>query len=496
MKHLNLILIFITTLFLGGCSSDFLDAEPNEETSIDKIEEVSKVNPEALNGLLLGIYSTMYTPGSGGTNLDHDDFGQKGYDIYTDLLCSDMVLPSVNYGWYRDIARYQTTVNFVDNGNYKPWRFYYRIILSANQIIETFGGGNDFVPADEAGKHIMGQAKALRAYAYFYLAQLFQKEYKADELILPIYTDTKVPNQPKSSAAAVYTLIEKDLTDAVALLETYNRDFKSSINKGVAQGLLAYAYGAQGKYDKVVEVTNDIITDNEYPLTTESQLVGKVDANDRLINADAGFNNVATPSWMWGVDLTVANDLDLVSWWGQVDLYSYSYAWAGDPKLIDSGLQNSITASDIRKGQFTEDGEPSYKFFDPNREIGGQRVIITDYLYMRVDEMYFLNAEAKAKTGDEGGAKTILKQLLDIRKVDVAYLAPLTGTALQEEIYLQTRIEFWGEGKSYLAMKRNKATITRGDNHLFLAGQSFLYNDDKLTFDIPQTEVLNNPFID
>jgi hypothetical protein len=51
-----------------------------------------------------------------------------------------------------------------------------------------------------------------------------------------------------------------------------------------------------------------------------------------------------------------------------------------------------------------------------------------------------------------------------------------------------------GEGKSYLAMKRNKATTTRGSNHLF-AGDSFQYNDAKLTFEIPQNEVLNNPFI-
>lgn len=495
MKHLKLIWIFIATLSLGGCADDYLDKEPTEEVSSDKIAEIVKIKPEALNSLLSGIYTTMYTTGSGGTNLDHDDFGQKGYDIYTDMLCSDMVLGAVNYGWYRDIARYQTTVNFIDIGNYKPWRYYYRIILSSNQIIEAFGG-NDFVPVADDSKHIMGQAKALRAYAYFYLAQLFQKEYIADELILPIYTDTKVPNQPKSSALAVYTLIEKDLTEAVTLLETFNRGNKSSINKPVAQGLLAYAYGAQGKYDKVVEVTNDIIAKNQFPLTTESQLVGKVDANGKLINADSGFNNVATPSWMWGIDLTLANDLDLVSWWGQVDYYSYSYAWAGDPKLLDRDLYNSITAADIRKAQFTASGRPSFKFFDPNRVIGGQRNIITDYIYMRVDEMYMLNAEAKARTSDEAGARAVLKQLLNIRKVNTAYIDALTGTALQKEIYLQTRIEFWGEGKSYLAMKRNKATVKRGVNHLFFPGESFPYNDDRLTFDIPQNEVLNNPFID
>jgi hypothetical protein len=48
---------------------------------------------------------------------------------------------------------------------------------------------------------------------------------------------------------------------------------------------------------------------NEFPLSTASELVGKLDDSGKLLNTDSGFNNVATPSWMWGVDLTVANDL-------------------------------------------------------------------------------------------------------------------------------------------------------------------------------------------
>jgi hypothetical protein len=54
----------------------------------------------------------MYTS-SGGTT-DHDDFGQKGYDIYTDMLCSDMVLAGLNYGWYSRMVDYQATVDFTN----------------------------------------------------------------------------------------------------------------------------------------------------------------------------------------------------------------------------------------------------------------------------------------------------------------------------------------------------------------------------------------------
>jgi hypothetical protein len=134
-----------------------------------------------------------------------------------------------------------------------------------------------------------------------------------------------------------------------------------------------------------------------------------------------------------------------------------------------------------------------YKFFDPGRTAGGQRTVTTDLLYMRADEFYLLNAEANAHLGQEATAKQVLSNFLSQRITDISYLTALSGQALLSEIYFQTRVELWGEGKAYLAMKRNKATITRGPNHLFEAGNSFPYNDDKLTFVIPQAEVLNNP---
>ena len=136
---------------------------------------------------------------------------------------------------------------------------------------------------------------------------------------------------------------------------------------------------------------------------------------------------------------------------------------------------------------------PLGKFSDPGRIDGGQRVVITDLLYMRADEFYLLNAEAKAHLAQDAAAKQVLSNYLEERIDDISYLNTLSGQALMDEIYLQTRIELWGEGKSYLAMKRNKATITRGPNHLFEPGNSFPYTDDKLTFVIPQAEVLNNP---
>lgn len=487
MKTKILYIAAATAFILSGCSKDFLERTPTEEVSAEDLEKAVEQDPELLKGNVAGLYTTMFEMWTGGTE-GHDDFGQKGFDIVTDMISSDMVLAGVNYGWYSGIARYTATVDFTQNAVYTPWRYYYRIIFAANTVIDALGGTDAEQETDET-RWIMGQAKAMRAYAYFYLANIYSREGygTGQELILPIYTNTVDPNQPLSSAQDVYNLIVSDLEQAVTYLDDFQRTSKDQINKYVAEGLLAYALAARGTNEdlnRVVELTNNIIANGGFSLTTREQAVG-------------GFNDVRTNSWIWGVDITLDAELDLVSWWGQIDLFTYSYAWAGDPKTIDMGLYNKIPAGDIRKTQFEEayDFMPTNKFYAPGKVIGGQRNIETDYVYQRVDEMYLLNAEANAKLGNEGNAISRLKELLALRLDDMTYVDGLSGQALQDEIYLQTRIEFWGEGKSYLAMKRNKATITRGPNHIFHAGQSFNYNDAELSMPIPQAEILNNPNI-
>lgn len=494
-KYILPLLIAGSAMF-AGCKKDFLEAKPSSEfITPEQLGDAAKQDPALLNGSIAGLYTTMFTDGVGGTT-GHDDFGQKGIDIYSDMIASDMVLGALNYGWYSNVARYQSTEDFTRNDAYIPWRYYYRQIFGANMVIDALGG-TDAEPA-AANKSAMGQAKAMRAYGYFYLSQLYAKEYgDGSAKILPVYTTTDATymNAPKSTAKDVWDLMVSDLTQAITYLDGFSRTSKDQVDKNVAKGLLAYvlaARGTQADWQQVATLTQDIMA--AYPATDSTEAVARFDADGKWINPEAGFNNVATPSWMWGVDLTLSQGIDLISWWGQVDVYTYSYAWAGDPKTIDKRLYDAIRPDDIRKRQFHATNlQPRNKFFDPGRKIGGQRQVVTDLVYMRADEFYLLNAEANARLGKETEAKQALKTYLAKRITDLTYIDALSGQALLNEIYLQTRIELWGEGKSYLAMKRNKATITRGSNHLFFAGESFSYNDEKLTFDIPQAEVLNNP---
>jgi hypothetical protein len=488
MKKYIIRLAYIAALvgILPACSDEFLETEPSEFISANRVAEISEINPELQISNLQGIYANMYLTGTGGTD-GHDDFGQKGYDIFSDMLSGDMVLSAKIYGWYAQISDLLVTVDFTNNRNYMVWRYYYRIIFGTNIVIDGLGG-TDFMPEAEEAKHIMGQAKALRAYAYFYLANLMAESYNPSQEILPIYTNTVDPNQPLSTTQQVYDLIISDLTTAIDYLDGFNRSAKFAIDLDVAKALLAYVYSATGNNSGAATLAKEVIDAGNYSI---------LPFDDLTVN---GFNDVATASWMWGVDLTVDIGLDLISWWGQVDPFTYSYAWVGDGKVMNRDLFDAIPDDDGRKGWFIDrngDGNPwaMNKFFDPGRRIGGQRTIETDYVYMRIEEMYLLHAENAAKSGDEAGARASLKALMEERVPDASYIDGLSGQALLDEIILQTRIELFAEGKSYLMMKRNELTITLGSNHLTYPGEAIPYNDDRLTFEIPQLEIQNNPFI-
>lgn len=477
-KILTFSILSAVAFNLTACKKDFLNTSPTEVVSTAPADV-------RLNGLYLMTYQT----GTGGTS-GHTDFGQKNVDICTDMLCGDMALLATNYRQYQDVANLKATQQPSDNYNYIPWRYYYRLIYEANKSIAELAN-----PKNNSEKYTLAQFRALRGYAYFYLMQIFTTKYEPNSRTnsIPLYTTADIVSKPRVKQSEVYAQIISDLEFAVTNLAGFTRSKKGMIDKYVAEGLLAYTYAAMGNNQKVAELAQDIVNNSGYPLTTREQIF-----YDTTTKKGGGFNDVETKSWMWGVDLITENSFDLQSWWGMIDIYTYSYAWAGDAKAMDDKLYAQIRTNDIRKKQFNRDLLPSNKFFAPDRVIGGQRKISTDYIYMRVDEFYLLAAEALAKLGQDTQAKTIYKKLLKLRypeataATDIAYVDALTNAQLQDDIYLNTRIELWGEGKSYFAMKRNHKTIERGSNHVEEKNTTFSYDNPRLTFAIPQNESINN----
>lgn len=481
-------LLLLSLFAVIGCGENYLEKEPSGDVlTSEQLKEIAKTDPSVTEGLVTGLYNYMCQYGVGGIET-HEDFGQKGNDIVSDMLCCDMAYKNA----YR---RYEWIANLTDMENYRAnfphymfWRYYYKIIYQANAVIATYGG-NDAVPESDKGKHLMGQAKTMRAYAYLYLIMYYTTEYKPNEKMLILYKEQANKAQPQTETKEVMDFVVEDLKVAISLLDTFNREKKSQVNKNIAKGLLTYAYAYMGKYDEVVTLASEIIDSKEFTLTPKQSLYNGMNTIDN----EAG--------WMWGVDIIPDMKLTLASFWGQIDKFTYSYAAFGGHKRMDKLLYDKISDKDLRKKQFDPKSLlPTNKFYSLLKpKMRGANVSIEeDYVYMRVAEFYLLKAEAQAKLGQDAAAQATLKFFLKERyesESDYSNILQKTGKALQDEIYLQTRIELWGEGKSYFAMKRNKATVRRGENHTHLPNTEYMYNDSRLTFKIPKDEVENNPNI-
>ncbi len=495
MKNTIKITVLFLTVLLVGCQEEFLETFPTEQISAEQIQAASELNPGLQSANVAGIYATMYTAYAGGTG-NHEDFGQKSTDLKMDLLSGDMALAAKGFNRWASISELNTTVDFTHRHNYQEWRFFYKIIFAANNVIDAFGGA-DATPDNPEARAFLGQALAARGYGYLYLSQLFVNDPSNQaQDALPIYTDAKTPNVGKSSLAEVYSLINDDLAKAVSLLDGWSRGDKSQINKWVALGLQAYAFGAQGNFAAMGLAAAEVVNSGVFTLMTPDEIVFQGDNNQ------GGFNNINTINGaMWGVDLTADQDIGLVSFWGQMDIFSYSYQWAGNIKAMDERLYSLISDDDYRKDQFGEYRDvnhvPFNKFYHEGRTPGGQRQVTADLLYMRVAEMYLLAAEGAAEANDLTSAKNYLKTLVNqrLKAGNANYIDSLDKAGLLAEITFQSRVELWGEGKNYFRMKRRKETITRGTNWLDLPGSSYRFDDEQLTFEIPEQEIRDNPLI-
>ena len=476
------IIILLPTLIFcfGNCSGDFLDREPSGYLSG---EEAKKNLDSSLPPFVDGLYLSTFLGGTGG----HNDFGQKSNDICLDLMSGDMLLNGDTYGWFYDVYD-MIEQHITATRSYMLWRYYYRIINAANTVFDLFTS-DEVIPSSDkpAQRAYFGQTKVMRAYCYFYLVNLFQHRYqdKLNNPGVPVYRSQETLEvHGQSTVKEVYEFIVKDLTDAIEALDGYERPSKGKADINVAYSYLAYAYLSMGEYAKAAEAADHVI--NKFPVMTAKEVI------------ESGFNSLEDiKSWIWGADININNTGALLTFWGHMDYFTYSYAFAGDAMVIDADFYATIPTTDVRKGQFDSGNYmPIWKFYDAARVPGGDRQWTNDLVYLRVEEMILIKAEALARANQDAAAKDALKLLLDNRDTAAASaLATMTHEELMEAIYYNWRIEMWGEGKLFFALKRFGKTAVRGSNHISKKGQSFPYNDQRMIFAIPEREVINNPYL-
>lgn len=139
-------------------------------------------------------------------------------------------------------------------GNHDPsngvltqvWRGWYRVIHQANQVIEGAPKATENV-TEELKLRVVGEAKFLRALAYFDLVTVF-----GGVPLMDTYATAIGQDKPRATVEQVYTLIISDLGDAIANLPVkadYGDADQGRACKEAAQNLLARVHMQRGNYN-------------------------------------------------------------------------------------------------------------------------------------------------------------------------------------------------------------------------------------------------------
>jgi hypothetical protein len=283
-----------------------------------------------------------------------------------------------------EVAEYNGTVTY---DNYKnnmvvstettlPWTGLYTIVYSCNAAIEGIGQSTGMSAA--AKQYYTGEAKFNRAFAYFYLVNLFGD--------VPLITSTDVQassTASRTASAAVYAQIISDLKDAENLLGTdytYTGGERTRANKWVAAALLARVYLYQQDWPDAEAQATAVINSGLYNLLSTPTGIFTKNNNEVILQ--------------WANSSTDANQI------------ATFYIFTTSPGAIcTSFLLNAFESGDLRKSIWLKAGTYSsqtlyYPFKYTTTAIAPNEY----YTVIRLAELYLIRAEARAEQNNVSNA--------------------------------------------------------------------------------------------
>ncbi len=471
-----LIGVCISVITLASCSKKYIDqVKPADGSISDNVIFGSKIGVDnALTGIY-GLFQT-YINDNGRQNM----YGLKTIQFTFDMRGNDLISDPSNWWLYEN--------NWSDNAygriatsarNEQIWNLFYKAINNANAIILNTPN----IPEADAVKNaLIGEARALRAYSYFWLARIYQFTYAKDENApgIPLYTEpaTGASNgSPRASLKEVYDLITTDLDFAVANL-TSNRADKYRINKNVAQVILAEVYQELAMADNTLwskAISNAQAARVGFPLMTGSEYA-------------AGFNSASNQEWMWGIQFNASQSQSYASFFGYIDPTDANGRYKDI--YVNNTFVEQFSATDVRNLFIPAPGQSAAnpwkkwmtKKFVDNASFSG------DLVLMRSAETYLIEAEGLAQTDKLEDAKDALFVLQSKRDPSAVRSTAASKGELIDEILLERRKELYGEmGVQYFDLKRYQRPLVRDGNQWSVLNVPA--NDNRWRWQFPQTEM-------
>lgn len=449
MKYLVSFLLLLTVV-ITSCKKEFLELTPSY--AIDS--ETALKDSSKLEAFITGIYDIK------------DYFYYIGHAVMSsDARGGDVVVRNYsNYG--RFVPDYQ--YNIVDN-YYMPnrvWRYAYKTITACQLVIDAMA---DAPFAEDYKNQVMAEARALRAYSYYYLRSFFAHPYSVNPAGpgVPVLDGVVGPEDEfpaRATVQAVYDKMVEDLTFADQYLTNRNDAHGIfRVTPNFVDGLLARVYLEMENWG--MAATHAVAARNGFAITPAGDLAaGFVDPTSGWLfslthSADDNNGYLLVPSFY------DPNDAGYSSFKASQDFVALYEG--GDARLAYFGtLEQPADAYKVNKFLFRSEWD-------------------LDLCLMRVAEMYLIEAEAEAEAGNTANAIAALNAVQS--RVGATLTTGLTGQALVDAILVERRKELFGEGfASYDLQRRNLPLNRTGVGHW--DPKTLPANDWQFLYPIPVAE--------
>ena len=510
MKKL-LLYISVLTLGLSSCSDETLEpftpgaiTEDLATQSSSDLQKLVNSSMSLLTNRNEYVFSSIFTDEAalGSNNGGQGRSGSDGYFVFA-LNPSSSAPAGIWQSNYFALAR----IN--------------RVIIGADKITAL-------TPADQQIiNRYKAEAYVLRALAHLKIMAYFSPNLKDDNALAGILSDRVIETQEqplRATNGAFYALIHNDLTAALNIYATNtapayaNASWYPSAN--LARALKARAYAYKGDYTNAELWADQVINSSGVTLASAGELSALFHSHTTAGNKEVIFK----------LKRTVQNnsqDTNLHNGWVSVanarngspfyevsrSLYEFLIATPNDARLpIIVRPAGGITGSLISANPSTSTNIRNEDVLVPFKSGGASAITSAgtfnpDFIQVRLSEMYFIKAEARAAASDYTGVRTALQTIVNNRFTAPPTVSlPTSQTTAYKAILDERRKDLAFEGHRFIDLKRlyvvaginqfDRSVLDYGAQYWNITGAdpaNFPFaNNNKWALPIPQVELNAN----
>lgn len=429
-SYLITILLFLST----ACKKQLEVSAP----SYTKNEITVYTSDESACSVLAGIYIKLSAGNAWSLSL------------YPGLSADEFIPYSSIPNLITPIAYYKNDLNSNNTGDYDYWSIFYPIIYYANSAIT--GLTRSTLLSENVRKQLLGEAKFIRAFCYFYLVNLYGT--------VPLVLDTDFETNTamaRTNEADVWVQVINDLKESSELLSADFLDGKVTRvteervrpTKWAAEALLARAYLYRKDYVNAEKVSNEIIAQTaRFSLTALGDVF--------LKNSKEAIWQIQPVSY--GQNTQDAR-------WFIIPATGFN---GGHPFYMNPALANSFESGDLRKdswiGNVTLGGT---KYYYPHKyKINEFNQPLDEYtMVLRLSEQYLIRSEARIQQNNIPGGVEDINIIRERASIEAApgtsQLSPISSSISKSEaisaLMHERRTELFTEwGHRWLDIKRSE----------------------------------------